>query len=90
MRITGWTLVADASGSIVLDIWRDSYGNFPPTVADTITCTEKPTLSSAQKAQDVSLSSWSADINAGDVLAINVDSAATVKQVTLTLRAEPL
>lgn len=90
MKVTGWTVVADASGSIVLDVWRDSYANFPPTAADTITGTEKPTLSSAQKAQDLSLSTWSPNISAGDILAINVDSVATVKQVTLTLRAEPL
>ena len=89
MRITGWTLVADQSGSIVIDVWKDSFGNFPPTVADTIAGTEKPTLSSQQAAQDLSLSTWSQDIDAGDVLALSVDSASTVAQATLTLRGEP-
>ena len=89
MKITGWTLLADQSGSIVIDVWKDSYGNFPPTVADTIAGTEKPTLSSEQKNQDLSLSTWTQDIDAGDVLAFNVDSATTVEQVTLTLRGEP-
>ena len=83
--ITGWTLVADASGNLVVDVWKDVWANFPPTVADTIAGTEKPTLSGAQKAQDLSLTTWTTAIADGDVLAFKVDSAATVKQATLTL-----
>jgi hypothetical protein len=90
LKIIGWTLVANVSGSIVIDVWRDSYANFPPTVADTIAGSEKPTLSSVQKNQDLTLTTWTQTVNAGDVLGINVDSATTVEQVTLTLRCEPL
>ena len=79
------TLLADQSGSIVVDIWRDPYANYPPTVADTITAAAKPTLSSAQKAQDTTLSGWSKTLKAGDILAFNVDSATTVTRVTLSL-----
>ena len=32
------------SGSIVIDVWKDTYANFPPIVADTITASAKPTL----------------------------------------------
>lgn len=78
-------LVGDVSGSIVVDIWKDSYANFPPTVADTITASAKPTLSSAQKAEDTTLTGWTKALAAGDWLAFNVDSAATVKLVTLSL-----
>src|SRR5690606_31919691 len=53
--IISHTLLADQVGSIVLDIWKDTYANFPPTVADTITASAKPTLSAAQKAQDTTL-----------------------------------
>lgn len=84
--ITGWTLFADAVGSIVIDVWKDTYSAFPPTVADTITGSEKPTLSGVQKNQDLTLTTWTTSIAAGDVLAFNVDSATTVKQATLTLR----
>ena len=85
-EIEGWTLVADVSGSIVIDVWKDTYANFPPVVGDSIAGTEKPTLSSAQKNQDLALTTWTKTIVAGDVLAFNVDSATTVEQVTLTLR----
>jgi hypothetical protein len=85
MTITGWTILSDQTGSIVVDIWKDSYANYPPDVADTITGTEKPTLSSASKNQDNALSSWTTAITAGDILRFNVDSAATVQRVTLII-----
>lgn len=82
------TLLADVSGSIVIDIWKDIYANFPPTVADTITASAKPTLSSAQKYQDATLTGWTKTINAGDILAFNVDSATTLTRVTLALKVK--
>jgi len=87
--VTAWTLLADQAGSIVVDVWSDTYGNFPPTVADTIAGSEKPTLSGARKAQDESLTTWDTTVTAGDVIAFNVDSASTVTRVTLTLTVQP-
>jgi len=79
-------LPAATNGSIVLDIWKDSYANHPPTVADTITAAAKPTIDGAQKAQDSTLSGWTTAIAAGDVLFVNVDSITTFTCVTLSLR----
>jgi len=84
--VIGWDILGNASGSIVVDVWKDTYANFPPTVADTITGTEKPTLSSVAKNQDVALSSWTTTLTRNDILRFNVDSAATVTRVTLSLR----
>lgn len=83
---TGWTIIGDQSGSIVVDVWKDTYANAPPTVADTITGTEKPTLASAQKNQDNALSSWTTTFAQGDILGFNVDSATTVQRVLVSLR----
>jgi len=80
------TLLADASGSIVIDIWKDTYANFPPTDVDSITASAPPTLSSAQKSQDTTLTGWTTAITAGDILAFNVDSVATVTRITLSLK----
>lgn len=86
--IQGWTLAADQSGSIVIDVWKDSYANFPPTVADTITGSEKPTLSYQDKNEDMSLTTWTTSVVTDDVLAFNVDSASTVQRVTLALQVK--
>lgn len=84
--ILGWDILGDTSGSIVVDVWKDTYANFPPTVADTIANSEKPTLSSATKNQDTSLSSFATTLTRNDILRFNVDSASTVTRVTLSLR----
>ena len=78
-------LFADQTGSIVIDIWKDTYANFAPTVADTITAAAKPTLSSAIKFEDTTLTGWTKTFSKGDILRINVDSAATLTRVTLSL-----
>jgi hypothetical protein len=84
--ITRVTLLADQSGSIVIDIWKDTYANFPPTDANSITASAPPTISSAQKSQDSTLTGWTTAITAGDILAFNVDSITTVTRVTLALK----
>jgi hypothetical protein len=83
--INSWTILGDQTGSIVVDVWKDTYANYPPTVADTITGTEKPTLSSANKNQDLALSTWTTTVAAGDILRFNVDSAATLTRVTVVI-----
>lgn len=84
--ITGWTLLGDVSGSMVVDVWKDTYANYPPTVADTIAGSEKPTISAATKGQDLSLSSWTTSVTAGDIIGFNVDSCSTITRATLVIR----
>lgn len=80
------TLLADQSGSIVVDIWKDTYANYPPTVADTITASAKPTISSTTKAKDSTLTGWTTTISAGDTLRFNVDSATTITRCIVILK----
>lgn len=84
--ITGWTVVADVVGSIVVDVWKDSYLNFPPVAGDSIAGTEKPTLTAQLSNQNLALSSFSGMLLKGDWLAMHVDSATIVKKVTLSFR----
>lgn len=84
--INSVTLLADQTGSIVVDIWKDSYASYPPTVADSICASAKPTLSSALKSEDTTLTGWTTAIAAGDILRFYVDSATTVQNVTLILK----
>ena len=79
------TMLADQSGSIVVDIWNDTYANFPPTDVDSITAAAVPTIAAATKSQDTGLAGWTTAITSGDILRFNVDSAATVTRVTVSL-----
>jgi hypothetical protein len=83
-----WTLTADVSGAIKIDVWRDTYANFPPTDADSLTNGNEPEIAaSGVKAQDTDLSNWtSVSINAGDILYFNVDSCASITKALLVFK----
>ncbi len=82
--VTAWRLVADVSGSIVIDVKKASGYAGLPTFAS-IAASAKPTLSSAQKNQDTTLTGWTVALAQGDWLQFNVESASTVKLVSLSL-----
>lgn len=85
-NINSVTMLADQSGSIVVDLWKDTLGNFPPTVADTITASAKPTITTATNSSDTTLTGWTRAIAAGDSIRYNVDSVTTIQRVTITLK----
>lgn len=78
------TMLADQSGSAVVDIKKGTYSAFP--TVSSITASAKPTLSASQKSQDSTLTGWTTSVSAGDILRFNVDSATTVTRVTVALR----
>ena len=80
------TLLADQSGSIVIDIWKDTYANFPPDNADSITDSTPPTITTAVKSSDITLTDWTVAVTADDILAFNVDSVTDIERVTLALK----
>ncbi len=82
------TALADQSGSIVVDIWKDTYANYPPTDDDSITASAPVTISSAIKSQNSNLTtSWSTVMfDAGDILAFNVDSCTAITRLTISLK----
>lgn len=80
------TLLADQTGSIVVDIWKDSYANFPPSNADSITASAVPTISSSNKYNDDTLTDWTIAASAGDILRFNVDSCTTITRCIVILK----
>lgn len=82
--INNSTLIADQTGSIVLDIKKSTFSGFPSTTS--IVASAPPTLSSAQKSQDTTLTGWTTSIAAGDILEWTVTSATTVTRITNNLK----
>lgn len=84
--ITGWQIyecsTTPVSSSIVIDTWSDAYGNYPPTVLDTIWGGSKPTLTTATKAQATGLS---IPVTAGNTFIFNVDSATSARNIVLII-----
>jgi hypothetical protein len=80
------TLIGGPSGSMVVDVWKAAYSTSTlPTVANTITASAKPTLSSATGAQDATLTGWT-KAQAASSYRANIDSCSTITAATLTLK----
>jgi hypothetical protein len=76
-------MIADQSGSCVIDVWK-AAGTIP-TVANTIAGTEKPTLSTQQINSDTNLTTWTSSVSPGDIFAFNVDSTSVLTRVNLSI-----
>ncbi len=84
--VYGHVIQANVSGSIVFDIWANTFAtNDPPVVAETITASAKPTLSSQQQVLSTTLTGWTQTFAAGTALRVNIDSVSTLTRYTLTL-----
>jgi hypothetical protein len=83
--LTAVRMYADQTGSIVVDIWKDTHANFPPTDVDTITASAVPTISTATHSEDTSLTGWTTSVTAGDILRFNVDSVTDIERVTIAI-----
>lgn len=87
-NISQATITGDVTGNLTVDLWKDTYANFPPTVADTITASAKPTISSGVKGQDSTLTGWTKTIVAGDIIRANIDSVSAITYAVLTLKVK--
>lgn len=74
--ITGWHVISDQTGSIVFDVKRSGVS---------LAGSEKPTLSSQSSNSDLTLSTWTTSLSAGDIIEFVIDSASTVTRATLTI-----
>jgi len=82
--VTGWRVTADVPGSIVVDVDRATYANFPTFAS--IAGTEKPTLVTAQKNEDAALTTWTTALAEGDILRFEAEATpATVQRITITI-----
>lgn len=72
--ITRVRLLHDQASTTTVDVWKDTYANYPPTNADTITGGNEPATAAAVKDEDSTLTSWTTSVAEGDVMAGNVDA----------------
>jgi hypothetical protein len=77
--------IDNTSGSIAVDIKKATYSSSPGTTTS-IVASAKPTLSTATKNQDTTLTGWTKTGSAGDWLYFSADATpASVKLVTVSL-----
>jgi hypothetical protein len=83
--INAATLLADQIGSLVVSVWSDIYGTYPPTSGDNIAASAPPTLSSAIKSRDTTLTGWTTALTKGSTIRFRVTSCSLIARATLTL-----
>ena len=88
--IVSGRLYLDQSGSIVVDVWKDTFANYPPTNADTITAGAELTISTDTDVEDLILAGWNKGFSRGDVFGFNVDSITTATWCYVSLWARRL
>ncbi len=88
--ITGWqifdTTDTPVASSVVVNVWKDTYANYPPDVTDAIFST-KPTLTTQINNQNLSPTfiGSGATVTAGDIIKFNIDSATLSLRCTVVL-----
>src|SRR3990172_12371914 len=83
--LAAYLLTNGGAGSCVVDIWRDTLTNFPPTSGDSITAASLPTISSGASYYDEALTGWTKNIVKNDIIGFNVDSTSTFETITAGL-----
>jgi len=83
--INQWTLLADTSGSITIDVYSDSYASYG-TNTSMVGGGTKPTISAATKGQSAPVSWTTTSIAAGNIIGFNVATISTCTRVTIALR----
>lgn len=85
------TMLSTISGSLVVDIYKTSYSDYDggsthPVSGDKITASAPPTISSAYKSQDSTLTGWTKGLSRGDVLRFIVTGTpASIQKCTVSL-----
>lgn len=83
--ITAATILADQSGSAVVDVWKVALTSIPANSSNSIAASDLPTLSSAIQNRDTTLTGWTTSISAGDVIYFHLNSASTVVTINVVL-----
>jgi len=85
VRITGYTLIGDATGSLELALSTIPYSDFGVGTPTNINGSEAPTLASSQTNQNLTIATWIQNVAAGSVLFIDAVNASAIMQATLVL-----
>lgn len=89
LHVTSWVLAANTLGSAQVDVWKITLAQYlagtVPSVANSITGTDTPTLTSGVCAQGSALTGWTTRIDQQDVLGFNVNSVSSIAELSIWL-----
>lgn len=83
--MTGWYIMADTDTNATIDLWIDTFANYPPTVADTICGGNYISLSAADSNSDTTLTSWNKYFLSGRTMRANLSACSAATKLTLVI-----
>jgi hypothetical protein len=84
--IESWVIVADKVGSLIVDVKKSSFNNYPNLVS--ICGSSRPSLVNQNKNTDSTLSGWNKTLNAGDVINYEVISASNINKFSISFKVK--
>lgn len=83
-------LIADVSGSIVVDIHKVAYTSYTVGFTSSICASAKPTITATTKSLDTTLTGWTTTVAENDILRFNIDSVSTITRILIALKVTKL
>lgn len=82
--ITGWTVLADVSGSVSVGVSKGTYAAYP--TVSSIVASAPPSMTTAQKNTSTTLTGWTTAVTAGDIIVFTLSSVSTVTVLNVQLQ----
>lgn len=81
------------AGNVIVDIWKTSFAGFPPTGANSICGTARPTLTTGMQkllftSAQMAAAGWTTTVNAGDVIRLVAGSVSGINQLVVAAEVE--
>lgn len=81
---TGWTILSDVSAIVDIQIWKDTYSAYPPTLDDSITQASSISLNGDTKSVG-DASGWNAGFSENDVIRLHLVSCSGSTRLSVNL-----
>lgn len=88
MEIIEWSLLLNDAATVSIDLWQDTYANYPPVNADSITNSNNPATSGTDKEQGDTTGWTTGQLNEGSVLRAVIETTSVATRAVLTLRCQ--
>jgi len=85
--IAAWNITVD-TGTITFDVWKIASGTAIPTVANSITASALPAISSGTAVHSTTLTGWTTSVTANDIFGIDVNAVASTTRASLVLECD--
>lgn len=79
-------LTKGGAGGCTIDIWKSTFGSYPPVLGGTICGGSPPAIAAGVKYDNSTLAGWTTTFLAGDILLFHLSGVTVFTQIEITLK----